>query len=94
MLDRDSAFADARQGLVDKFCVLFPLVLVVIAYVFFDSDDNMGEKKGMENGSLNGSLNLARHSCDSFFCLFIPLYLTSLQIVLFLSILVSCTFFQ
>ncbi len=59
-LDRDSAFADSRQGLIDKFCAFFPLALVVLAYLF-DSDENMDSKVD------NGILNVARHSCNCFF---------------------------
>ncbi len=51
-LDRDSAFADARQGLVDKFCTVFPLVLLVLAYIF-DSNDNMDPSKVNPNPNPN-----------------------------------------
>ncbi len=56
-LDRDSAVADSRQGLIDKFCVVVPAVIVVLAYVF-DSKENM------ESIVNNGVLNVARHSCE------------------------------
>ncbi len=56
MLHRDSALAESRQGLIDKFCAAVPLVLVVIAYLF-DSDENMDSRVD------NGILNVARHSC-------------------------------
>ena len=56
-LDRDSAVADSRQGLIDKFCIIVPVVIVVLAYVF-DSKENMESNVG------NGVLNVARHSCE------------------------------
>jgi hypothetical protein len=56
-LDRDSAVADSRQGLIDKFCAVAPTVLVALAYLF-DSDENMESNVG------NGVLNVARHSCE------------------------------
>jgi hypothetical protein len=55
-LDRDSTFADSKQGLIDKFCVVFLLALVLLAYVF-DSD------KHMDSSVENTVLNVARHSC-------------------------------
>ena len=64
-LARDSALTDSREGLVNKFCVVFPLVLVVLAYVF-DSDENM------DSGVDNGILNVARHSCECFFRQILP----------------------
>ncbi len=59
-LDRDSTFADSRQGLIDKFCFVFPLALVVLAYVF-DSDEHM------DSSVESGVLNVARHSCKCSF---------------------------
>jgi hypothetical protein len=56
-LDRDSAIADLRQDVVDKFCVVVPAVIVALAYIF-DSDDNMELNVG------NGVLNVARHACE------------------------------
>ncbi len=55
-LDRDSAFADSRQGLIDKFCAVFPLMLVVLAYIF-DSDDNMDTSKVNPSPNLNPNPN-------------------------------------
>jgi hypothetical protein len=56
-LDRDSAIADSRQGLIDKLCAVVPAVIVALAYVF-DSEKNM------ESNVSNGVLNVARHSCE------------------------------
>ena len=56
-LDQDSAVADSRQGLIDKFCAVVLAVIVALAYVF-DSEENMESNVG------NGILNVARHSCE------------------------------
>ena len=55
-LGRDSAVADSRQGLIDKFCAVVPATIVALAYVF-DSEQNMESNVG------NGVLNVVRHSC-------------------------------
>ena len=80
-LDRDSAFADSRQGLIDKFCFVFPLALVVLAYVF-DSDEHMASSVE------NGVLNVARHSCKCSF----RIHLSTLYFMgLFYVIQVKCS---
>jgi hypothetical protein len=56
-MDRNSAVANSRQRLIDKFCVVIPAVIVALAYAF-DSEKNMGSNVG------NGVLNVARHSCE------------------------------
>ena len=53
-LDQDSAVADSRQGLIDKFCAVVPAVIVARV----DSEENMESNMG------NGILNVARHSCE------------------------------
>ncbi len=63
-LDRDSAFAESRQGLVDKFCTVFPLVLVVLAYIF-DSDDNMDPSKVNPNPKPSSNPNPNSHPYPS-----------------------------